>query len=229
MKVEWAGTRDYAPWRLVAPSNLEKQKYVNGRWFKFDPDASPPRWNVVRSTAPVTNQANVLEFDPAAWMTEVSDYQAWANAINSVPMYSTMVTSPATVVSSPLINSRPLVETTEDAEENTLGELAAAVELVNDTLTASSATTNLPPSPSIATAHALSQRHHQRPSPRDRQQLPSANNELPKVVLNTPACSNRGRLNGNLSGPPSASAFRSACVTFVTPTDTAHRTTPSPP
>ena len=34
--------RDYAPWHLVAPSNLEEQKYVNGHWFKFDPAASPP-------------------------------------------------------------------------------------------------------------------------------------------------------------------------------------------
>ena len=170
------GARDYAPWRLVAPSNLEEQKYVNGRWFKFDPAASPPRWNVVRPTAPANNQANVLEFDPAAWMTEVPDYQAWANAINSVPTYSTMGTSPA-VVSSPLINPRPLVETMEDEEENTVGELAAAAELVNETLTASSATTTLPTSPSIATAHALSQRHHQRPLHRACQQAPSANND----------------------------------------------------
>ena len=36
------GARDYAPWRLVAPSNLEEQKYVSGRWFNFDPAASPP-------------------------------------------------------------------------------------------------------------------------------------------------------------------------------------------
>ena len=142
-------------------------------------------------------------------MTEVPAYQAWANVINSVPTYSTMGTSPA-VVSSPLINPRPLVETMEDEEENTVGELAAAAELLNETLTASSATTNLPTSPSIATAHALSQRHHQRPSHRACQQA--------LLLLNTPACSNRGRLNGNLSGPPSASAFRSACVTIVTPT-----------
>ena len=154
------GAREYAPWRLVAPTNLEEQKYVNGHWFK-----SPPRWNVVRPTAPANIQANVLEFDPAAWMTKVPDYQAWTNVINSVPTYSTMGTSPA-VASSPLINPRPLVETVEDEEENTVGELAAAVELVNETLTTLSAPTNFPTSPSIATAHALSQRHHQRPSHR---------------------------------------------------------------
>ena len=113
-------------------------------------------------------------------MTEVPDYQAWANVINSVPMYSTMGTSPA-IVSSPLINPRPLVETMEDEEENTVGELAAAAELVNEMLTAPSATTNLPTSPSIATAHALSQHHHQRPSHRACQHALSANNELPKA------------------------------------------------
>ena len=91
-----------------------------------------------------------------------------------------MGTSPA-VVSSPLINPRPLVETMEDEEEITVGELAAAAELLNETLTASSAATNLPTSPSIATAHALSQRHHQRPSHRACQQALSANNELPKA------------------------------------------------
>ena len=88
--------------------------------FKFDPAASPPRWNVVRPTASANNQANVLEFDPVAWMTEVPDYQAWMNVINSVPMYSTMGTSPA-VASSPVINPCPLVETVEDKEENTVG------------------------------------------------------------------------------------------------------------
>ena len=36
------GAPEYAPWRLVAPTNLEEQKYVNGCWFKFDPAASPP-------------------------------------------------------------------------------------------------------------------------------------------------------------------------------------------
>ena len=113
-------------------------------------------------------------------MSEVPDYQAWANVINSVPTYSTMGTSPA-VVSSPLINLRPLVETMEDQEENTVGGLAAAAELVNETLTASSATTNLPTSPSITTTHALSQHHHQRPSRRACQQALSANNELPKA------------------------------------------------
>ena len=193
---------------------------MNGRWLKFDPATSPPRWNVVRPTAPANNQANVLEFDPAAWMTEVPDYQAWTNVINSVPTYSTMGTSPA-IACSPLINPRPLVETMEDEEENAVGELAAAAERVNETLTALSATSNLPTSPSIATAHALSQRHHQRPSHRACQQALSANNELPRlmfVLLNTPACSNRGRLDGNLSGRPSACAFRSACVTIVTPT-----------
>ena len=194
-RVGRTGAHDYAPWRLVAPSNLEEQKYVNGRWFKFDPAASPPRWNVVRPTAPANNQANVLEFHPAGWMTEVPDYQAWANVINSVPTYSTMGTSPA-IVSSPLINPRPLVETMEVEEENTVGELAAAAELVNETLTAPSARTNLPTSPTIATAHALSHRHHQRPSYCACQQDLSANNELPIVLLNTPACSNRGRLNG---------------------------------
>ena len=51
----------------------------------------------------------------------------------------------------------------------------------NETLTASSATTNLPTSPSIATAHALSQRHHQHPSHRACQQALSANIELPKA------------------------------------------------
>ena len=153
-RVGCTGAHDYAQWHLVAPSNLEEQKYVNGRWLKFDPAASPPRWNVVRPTAPANNQANVLEFDPAAWMTEVPDYQAWENVINSVSMYSTMGTSPA-IVSSPLINPHPLVETMEDKEENTVGELAAAAELVNETLTAPSPTTNLPTSPSNATAHAL--------------------------------------------------------------------------
>ena len=150
-------------------------------------------------------------------MTEVPDYQAWANVINSVPTYATMGTSPA-IVSSPLINPRPFVETMEDEEENTVGELAAAAELVNETLTAPSATTNLPTSPSIATAHALSQHHHQRPSHRACQHALSANNELMLVLLNNPACSNCGRLYGNLSGPPSASAFRSAFLTIVTPT-----------
>ena len=221
-RVGRTGSRDYAPWRLVAPSNFEEQKYVNGRWFKFDPAASPPRWNVVRPTASVNNQANVLEFDPAARMTEVHDYQAWANIINSVPTYSTMGTSPA-VVSSPLINPRPLVETIEDEEENTVGELAAAAELVNEALTASSAPTNLPTSPSIATAHALMQCHHQRPSHRACQQALSANNELPKAHARASQHPRvfkprPNRLNGNLSGPPSASAFRSACVTIVTPT-----------
>ena len=38
------------------------------------------------------------------------------------------------------------------------------------------------------------------------------------VLLNTPACSNHDSLDGNLRGPPSATAFRSACVTTVTPT-----------
>ena len=113
-------------------------------------------------------------------MTEVPDYQAWANVINSVPMYSTMGTSP-TIVSSPLITPRPLVETMEDEEENTVGELPAAAELVNETLTAPSATTNLPTSPSIATAHAFSQHHHQLPSHRACQHALSANNELPKA------------------------------------------------
>ena len=179
-RVGCTGARDYAPWHLVAPTNLEEQKYVNGRWFKFDPAGSPPRWNVVRPTAPANNQANVLEFDAAAWMTEVPDHQAWTNIINSVPMYSTMGTSPA-VASSPLIDPRPLVETVEDKEENTVGELIAAAELTNETLTAPSATTNLPTSPSITTAHVLSQRRHQRPSHRARQEALSANNELPKA------------------------------------------------
>ena len=153
-------------------------------------------------------------------MTEVPDYQAWTNVINSVPTYSTMGTSPA-IASSPLINPRPLVETVEDEEENTVGELAAAAELVDATLTAPSATTNLPTSPSIATAHALSQRHHQRPSHRACREALSANNELPRrmiVLLNAPACSNRDPLDGNLSGPPRATTSRSACVTTVTPT-----------
>ena len=101
------GTRDYAPWHLVTPTNLEEQKYVNGRWFKFDPAASPPRWNIVRPTAPANNQANVLEFDPVVCMTKVPNYQAWTNVINSVPTYSTMGTSPA-VASSPLIDPCPL-------------------------------------------------------------------------------------------------------------------------
>ena len=92
---------------------------MNGRWFKFDPATSPPRWNIVRLTAPANNQANVLEFDLAAWMTEVPDYQAWTNVINSP-----MGTSPA-VVSSPLIYPRPLVKTVEDEEETTVGELTA--------------------------------------------------------------------------------------------------------
>ena len=169
---------------------------MNGRWFKFDPAASPPRWNVVRPTAPANNQANVLEFDPAAWMTELPNYQAWANVINSVPMYSTMGTSPA-VVSSPPINPRPLVETMEDEEENTVGELAAAAEMVNETLTASSATTNLPHllpsqpptlSPNatinvirIVLVNKLFLRIMSSP-------------RLILVLLNTPACSNRGRL-----------------------------------
>ena len=153
---------------------------MNGRWFKFDPAASPPRWNVVRLTAPANNQANVLEFDPAAWMTEVADHQAWTNFINSVPTYSTMGTSPA-VASSLLIDPRPLVETVEDEEENTVGELIAAVELANETLTAPSATTNLPTSPSITTVHVLSQRRHQCPSHRACQEALSANNELPKA------------------------------------------------
>ena len=30
-RVGRTGARDYAPWRLVAPSNLEEQKYVNSR------------------------------------------------------------------------------------------------------------------------------------------------------------------------------------------------------
>ena len=71
-RVGCTGAHDYAPLRLVAPSNLEEQKYVNGHWFKFDPAASPPRWNVIRPTAPANNQANVLEFDPSAWMTSSS-------------------------------------------------------------------------------------------------------------------------------------------------------------
>ena len=211
-RVGHTGARDYAPWRLVAPMNLEEQKYVNGRWFKFDPAASPPRWNVVRPTAQANNQANILEFDPAAWMTEVPDYQAWTNVINSVPTYSNMGTSPA-IASSPLINPRPLVETVEDEEENTVGELTAAAELANETLTAPSTTTNLPTSPSITTAHVLSKRHHQRPSHRACQDALSTNNELKIVLLNSPACSNRDPLDGTLSGPPSATAFRSACVT----------------
>ena len=62
-----------------------------------------------------------------------------------------------------------------------MGELIAAAELANETLTAPSATTNLPTSPSIVTAHALSQRHHQRPSHRACREAPSANNELPKA------------------------------------------------
>ena len=153
---------------------------MNGCWFKFDPAASPPRCNVVQPTAPANNQANVLEFDPAAWMTEVPDYQAWTNVINSVPTYSTMGTSPA-VASSPLFYPRPLVETVEDEEENTVGELTAAAELANETLTAPSATTNLPTSPSVTTAHVLSQRHQQRPSHRAYQEALSANKELPKA------------------------------------------------
>ena len=91
-----------------------------------------------------------------------------------------MGTTPA-ITSSPLIYPRPLVETVEDEEENTVGELTAAAELTNETLTAPSATTNLPTSPSIATAHALSQRHHQRPLHRACQEALSANNELPKA------------------------------------------------
>ena len=46
-RVGRTGACNYAPWHLVAPTNLEEQKYVNGHWFKFDPAASPPRWNVV--------------------------------------------------------------------------------------------------------------------------------------------------------------------------------------
>ena len=91
-----------------------------------------------------------------------------------------MGTSPA-VASSPLINPRPLVETVEDEEENRVGELIAAAELANETLTAPSATTNLPTSPSITTAHVLSQCHHQCPSPRACQEALSANNGLPKT------------------------------------------------
>ena len=154
-------------------------------------------------------------------MTEVPDYQAWTNVINSVPMYSIMGTSPA-VASSPLIDPRPLVETVQDEEENTVGELIATAELANEPLTAPSATTNLPTSPSITTAHVLSTRHHQRPSHRAYQEALSANimssPKLMIVLLNTPACSNRDPLDGNLSGPPSATVFRSACVTTVTPT-----------
>ena len=153
---------------------------MNGRWFKFDPAASPPRWNVVRPTAPANNQANVLEFDPAAWTTEVPDYQAWTNVIHSVPTYSTMGTPPA-IASSMLIHPRPLVETVEDEEEDTVGELIAAAELDNATLPAPSAATNLPTSPSITTAHVPSQRHRHRPSPRTGQKALSANNELPKA------------------------------------------------
>ena len=197
-RVGRTGARDYAPWRLVAPTNLEEQKYVNGRWFNFDPAASPPRWNVVRPTAPANNLANVLEFYLAAWMTEVPDYQAWTNVLNSVPMYSTMRTSPA-VASSPLIDPRPLVETVQDDEENTVGELIAAAELANEALPAPSATTNLPTSPSIATAHTLSQRHHQCSSHRACREALSANNEFMIVLLNTPACSNLDSLDGNLS------------------------------
>ena len=152
---------------------------MNGRWFKFDPAASP-RWNVIRLTAPANNQANVLEFDPAAWMTEVPDYQAWTNVIHSVPTYSTMGTPPA-IASSMLIHPRPLVETVEDEEEDTVGELIAAAELDNATLPAPSAATNLPTSPSITTAHVPSQRHRHRPSPRTGQKALSANNELPKA------------------------------------------------
>ena len=61
-RVGRTGAHDYAPWLLVAPSNLEEQKYVNSRWFKFDPAASPPRWSVIRPTAPANNVnlANVL-------------------------------------------------------------------------------------------------------------------------------------------------------------------------
>ena len=99
-----------------------------------------------------------------------------------------------------------------------MGELIAAAELANAPLTAPSATTNLPTSPSITTAHVLSTRHHQRPSHRAYQEALSANNELMIVLLNNPACSNRDPLDGNLSGPPSATVFRSECITTVTPT-----------
>ena len=91
-----------------------------------------------------------------------------------------MGTSPA-IASSPLIDPRRLVETVQDEEENTVGELLAAAELANEPLTAPSATTNLPTSPSITTAHVLSTRHHQRPSHRAYQEALSANNELPKA------------------------------------------------
>ena len=179
-RVGCTGARNYAPWRLVAPTNPEEQKYVNGRWFKFNPAASPPRWNVVRMRAPANNQANVLEFDPAAWMTEIPDHQAWANVIHSVPTYSTMGT-PQAVASSTLIHPRPLVKTVEDEEDDTVGELIAAAELDNATLPAPSAATNLPTSHSIRTAHVPSQRHHHRPSPRACQKALSANNELQKA------------------------------------------------
>ena len=84
-------------------------------------------------------------------MTEVPDHQAWTNVIDSVPTYSTMGTPPA-VASSTLIHPRPLVETVEDEEEDTVGELIAAAELDNATLPAPFAATNLPTSPSITTA-----------------------------------------------------------------------------
>ena len=91
-----------------------------------------------------------------------------------------MGTSPA-VASSPLIDPRPLVETVQDEEENTVGELLAAAQLANEPLAAPSATTNLPTSPSITTAHILSTRHHQRPLHRAYQEALSANNKLPKA------------------------------------------------
>ena len=91
-----------------------------------------------------------------------------------------MGTSPA-VASSPLIDPRPLVETVEDEEENTVGELIAAAELANETLTAPSETTNSPTSPSLTTAHVLPQRHQQRPSHRACQEALSHIFGLPKV------------------------------------------------
>ena len=69
-----------------------------------------------------------------------------------------MGTSPA-IASSPLIDPHPLVETVQDEEENTVGELIAAAELANEPLTAPSATTNLPTSPSITTADTIPTRN----------------------------------------------------------------------
>ena len=103
-----------------------------------------------------------------------------------------MGTSPA-VASSPLIDPRPLVETVEDEEENTVGELIAAAELANETLTAPSETTNSPTSPSLTTAHVLPQRHQQRPSHRACQEalshifgLPARPSRHPRVFQPRP-------------------------------------------